>query len=846
MNITENNQKYVDTIRKLIPINELPSEVQNEIIKNVELIEVKKKDLIFNQGDRDTFSFYLLEGEIDLVSNNQVSSSIAAATDRALYPMAQLQPRQFSGKAKVNSVAIRIDRNALDKLLVIHQGQNESEDDFGDGSQTIEVDEIDGDEEEGLDWMTCMLQSEIFSGMPTANIHQLFALMEPINYKTGDNIITQGESGQHYYIIQEGRCHVLRHTKPGGKELKLAELRPGDGFGEEALITETVRNATIKMSTDGVVAQLSKDDFVKLIQNPTLKTVSSERAAEIVEQGGKWLDVRFKNEHDRSSIAGCLHVPLNILRLQADKLDSNIHYVLFCDTGGRSSAAAFLLTDRGLTTSYLEGGLVNHPELAPPEDVTQAPKAPEPTPEKSPPAKQEAVTPTAEPQKPTGKPADKAEEKPKPKPKPVEQPAAQAKPAATEEEEDLDPEIMATVLDAELTRKDMDIERAKKQDQTVIRNKDAAKKLEQDREKLKEEKKRVEAEVQKMRQQEEEKLKKLQQESEARLQEEKKKIEEVYSRNAEEMEKLEKMKLEAEEKLKTERERLDREAEEARKNKQDTDKIRQELEAAKKAMEEESKRHLREQEEMRKQIEMEARKKIEIERRKLADQFAKNNQEIEKARQEKAIAEAGRAAAKEEAELMIKEYKSQHDKSREDEEKRLKEERLKLEQEQKKIQAALIEIQKTKAEAEALKRAALAEVTALKTKQLQEDVSASEAVRDQLKEKIKNAQEKLAKASEKAVKVEKDEEEVVVAQKVNEEDLIIKKAEELALAKQLKQDLDGFKEELEEQEREYASSTTQLEHMKRIKERAMAAKQAAKDAASDLISDVSSQLDDKD
>jgi CRP-like cAMP-binding protein len=711
MSIPEEKQKYADIIRQLIPVNELPPEVQNEIIKNAELIELKKKSQIFKQGDRDNFSCYLLDGEIQLEANNQVHNSIVGASDRARYPMAQLQPRQFSGIAKVDSMVMRIDRNALDKLLVMHQGQNVVEDGFGDGLGAIEVDEIDGDEEESVDWMTVMLQSEIFSGMPISNIHQLFALLEPIEYKVGDNVITQGETGQNYYIIQEGRCEVLRQTKPGMKELKLAALKAGDGFGEEALITETTRNATIRMITDGVVAQLSKDNFVTLIQNTALKTVSSEVAAEIVAQGGKWLDVRFKNEHDRSSIEGSLHIPLNILRMQADKLDSDIHYIAFCDTGGRSSTASFLLTERGFTISYLDGGLVNHIELAPPEDVTQAPKMPESVKAAPAPPKEEIVAPKTPALIP-----DKS-------PVPPKQPAVSEPEQASDEDDEIDPEIMATVLDAELTRTNMDIERASKQDQTVIRNQETGKKLEQERSRIEEEKKRNEADILKMRQLEEQRLKKLEDESKIRMEEDRKKIEEVYLRNAEEMERLEKMKQDAEEKMKGDQERLEKEAEEARKNKQDTDQIRLELEAARKAMEEESEKRQLEQDEMRKNIEMEVRKTIEIERRK---------------------------------------------------------------------------------------------------------------------------QEKLVEASEKAKIVEKDEESAVVAQQVNQEVLTKKKAEEEALTKQLQADLEGFKGELEEQEKEYANATTQLAHMKRIKERALAAKKAASESNSDLLSDISGQLGKKD
>lgn len=270
MAIPEEKQQYADVIRQLIPINELPAQVQNDIITKADLIELKKKGQVFNQGDRDGYSFYLIDGEINLVANGQVSSSIKAATDRSKYPMAQLQPRQFSGVANVNSVVMRIDRNTLDKLLVVHQGQGGAEDEFGDGlgdaSSVVEVDVIEGDEDESIDWMTRMLQSEIFASMPTSNMHQLFALLEPVEYKKGDNIIIQGETGENYYIIQEGKCDVLRQTKPGAKELKLAELSAGDGFGEEALITETVRNATIRMKTDGIVAHLTKENFVSLIQ----------------------------------------------------------------------------------------------------------------------------------------------------------------------------------------------------------------------------------------------------------------------------------------------------------------------------------------------------------------------------------------------------------------------------------------------------------------------------------------------------------------------------------------------------------------------------------------------------
>ncbi len=495
--MSENNQKYADATRQLIPINELPQEVQNGIIQNAVLIEVKKKGFIFNQGDRDSYSYCLLEGEIELEANKQAHNSIVGGTDRGRYPMAQLQPRQFSGKAKTPSVVLQLVRDSLDKLLVMREEKGDPGDSFGDGLTEIKMDAVTLDEEDDVDWMTTMLQSEIFSGMPTANIHQLFGLLEPIDYKTGDFVIKQGDSGEHYYIIQEGRREVLRKPPSGGNDLKLADLRPGDGFGEEALITETTRNATIKMTTDGVVGQLSKDDFVKLIQTPVLKNVSTEKAKEIVDSGGKWLDVRFKNEHDRSTIDGSEHIPLNILRMQAEKLDQNTQYVLLCDTGGRSSTGAFLLSERGFNVHYLDGGLVNHPELAPSEDVTQAPRSET---------------------KPTAKEPPKSEAKVEKK---ASAPVSEAK-AEAQPDDDMDPEIKATVLDAELTRTNIAIEKIKKESNEKDKA-EVAKRLEQERAKIESAKKVAVKEAQELRDKEEAKLKKLTEDAEKRLQGEKQK-----------------------------------------------------------------------------------------------------------------------------------------------------------------------------------------------------------------------------------------------------------------------------------------------------------------------------------
>src|SRR5690606_17402385 len=143
-----------------------------------------------------------------------------------------------------------------------------------------------------------------------------------------------------------------------GAELTLATLGDGDAFGEEALLSEAKRNANVIMTTDGVLMRLSKEDFNQLLKEPMLSWVTAQEAEQMVSSGSAcWIDVRLESEFKNNGLPGALNIPLFMLRMKADSLDSGKKYILYCDTGRRSSAGAFLLSERGLQAYCLKGGL---------------------------------------------------------------------------------------------------------------------------------------------------------------------------------------------------------------------------------------------------------------------------------------------------------------------------------------------------------------------------------------------------------------------------------------------------------------------------------------------------------
>ena len=139
--------------------------------------------------------------------------------------------------------------------------------------------------------------------------------------------------------------------------IKLAELKAGDTFGEEALISGARRNATVTMATDGSLMRLSKGDFYTLLKEPMLDWVDKDEAEKIVAAGGRWLDVRLTSEFETYHENGAINIPLYYFRLKLETLEPIAKYVVCCDTGRRSSAAAFMLNERGFPAYILEGGL---------------------------------------------------------------------------------------------------------------------------------------------------------------------------------------------------------------------------------------------------------------------------------------------------------------------------------------------------------------------------------------------------------------------------------------------------------------------------------------------------------
>lgn len=297
-------------------------------------------------------SVYLIKGQLKITHEDGSFDVLVGGTGDTRRPLPTARLRD--AKAITDIELIRIDNDVLDIMLTWDQ--------LLDVHAASAQGRAGGAREGAPDWrmMSGMYAAQnlvygVFASLPPAHIDELLRRFERVKLARGAEVIREGGAGDYYYLIESGRCTVTRNI--GGDRVEIAELKPGDAFGEEALVADTERSASVTMKTAGVLLRLAKRDFVELLRTPLLHEVDLDAAQEIARRGGVWLDVRFQAEHLQNKLAGALNIPLNEIRNLFGSLDRGKEYIVYCQSGRRSSAAAFLLSQRGYRAWWLKGGL---------------------------------------------------------------------------------------------------------------------------------------------------------------------------------------------------------------------------------------------------------------------------------------------------------------------------------------------------------------------------------------------------------------------------------------------------------------------------------------------------------
>ena len=121
----------------------------------------------------------------------------------------------------------------------------------------------------------------LFSEMDDQEVADIREIMDEVKFKPGQVIIREGEPGDLFYVVTEGRAQVLIRDADGN-ELGLSEVGPGGFFGELSMLTNLPRSARVRALDDVTTLVLERDDFFEF-----LRTHAHAAIDVMVELGGR-------------------------------------------------------------------------------------------------------------------------------------------------------------------------------------------------------------------------------------------------------------------------------------------------------------------------------------------------------------------------------------------------------------------------------------------------------------------------------------------------------------------------------------------------------------------------------
>jgi len=332
-------------LSRFSPLNTLNKDYLTQLATKAEIKNFPKGSILFKRSHPLKEKLFLLEGQVDLIDVSFKIIEVTPETERVTQALNNTEPLLHTGVAKSPVTLVSIESDFLDLVMAWSESR----------TQPNAVKKPAKVEDE-KDWMSSLIEAPLFEKLPPANIRQLFARFSTVDVIKGQKVISQGERGDFFYVIESGTANVLDSS---GK--LLATLGVGNYFGEEALVGDTTRNATVTMCTDGKVMQLKKEDFVELLAAPVQRHVTGDELKKLA-RNWEMLDVRLPLERKIQAVTGSRGIPLKQLRDYLKDLKTDVLYVVTDDSGRRANIAVQLLTQAGFEACILQNAVSHYPQ----------------------------------------------------------------------------------------------------------------------------------------------------------------------------------------------------------------------------------------------------------------------------------------------------------------------------------------------------------------------------------------------------------------------------------------------------------------------------------------------------
>lgn len=338
-----------DLIKRFSPLYQIDHKYHSKLASELKLITVKPGDSIIRKSRNPKQLHYLVSGTVE----------VRASFDNR-FNIHHQQP--ICGKALEYAVGARASVKAQDEcvLLVTNADQIDqylswSQDHtiFYLHESEITIDDqdlIDGESME--DWDNVFIRSKLAANLSNQAIHQILSQLEDIEVKAGQCAVRANSPGDYFYIIKQGTAEVQTMAQGPYKGQRF-ELGAGNYFGDEALVADTIRNASVTMTTDGVLGRLDIDAFNYLIKQHLVSPLTQD--IQSIADKVKILDVRLPLEYKLGHTENSINLPISFLRQRMEEMKESLFYVITPANDRRAELATYLMRQAGFEAYQLAG-----------------------------------------------------------------------------------------------------------------------------------------------------------------------------------------------------------------------------------------------------------------------------------------------------------------------------------------------------------------------------------------------------------------------------------------------------------------------------------------------------------
>jgi len=241
------NEKLAYISSKVPLIAKIQTQLLREFLTQSDIIQVKKDDIIFKEGDYSTTFFSIVEGVVQAIFEKSPEKEVFLRSGEFFGEMSLLADRRRSATVKAinDSILIETPRRTMLKLI----------------NSEPPVKRI-VDEAFSLSTLQASLSINIFS----YEFREIAPKLEILEFKKGDIICEEGDVADSLYVIRRGSVKISKKSKDGS-EFVINYLPAGNYFGESALLkVDNIRIATVSAATTTEIVRILVSDFIKILQ----------------------------------------------------------------------------------------------------------------------------------------------------------------------------------------------------------------------------------------------------------------------------------------------------------------------------------------------------------------------------------------------------------------------------------------------------------------------------------------------------------------------------------------------------------------------------------------------------